>query len=60
MIGLMKFLALTLNLLARITLTFISSFAIIVCFQKVNFQVYQILMNFSHSFNTQYICKCIL
>ena len=60
MIGLMKLLALTLNLLARIRLSFISSFAIIVCFQKVNFQVYQILMNFSHSVNTQYICKCIL
>ena len=34
----MKFLALTLYLLARITLTLISSSAIISCFQKDNFQ----------------------
>ena len=33
----MKFLALTSYLLARITLTLISSFAITSCFQKVNF-----------------------
>ena len=34
----MKFLALISYLLARITLTLISSFAITGCFQKVNFQ----------------------
>ena len=34
----MKFLALTSYLLARITLTLISSFAFAGCFQKVNFQ----------------------
>ena len=38
MSGMMKFLALTLYLLARIILTLICSSAIIVCFQKVNFQ----------------------
>ena len=37
-IGMMKFLALTLYLLAGITLTLISSTAIIGCFQKANFQ----------------------
>ena len=37
-IGMMKFLALTLCLLAGITLTLISSTAIIGCFQKANFQ----------------------
>ena len=36
-IGMMKFLALTLYLLARITLTLISSSAIFGCFKKVNF-----------------------
>ena len=36
--GMMKFLALTSYLLARIKLTLISSFAITGCFQKVNFQ----------------------
>ena len=34
----MKFLALTPDLLARITLTLISSFAIMSCFQKLNFK----------------------
>ena len=34
----MKFLGLTSDFLARITLTLISSFAITDCFQKVNFQ----------------------
>ena len=38
MSGMLKFLALTLYLLARIILTLICSSAIIVCFQKVNFQ----------------------
>ena len=33
-----KFLALTSDLLAGITMTFLSSFAITGCFQKVNFQ----------------------
>ena len=37
-IGMIKFLALTLYLLARITLTLISPFAIVGCFKKVNFQ----------------------
>ena len=36
--GMMKFLALTVYLVARITLTLISSPAIFGCFQKVNFQ----------------------
>ena len=36
-IGMIKFLALTLYLLARITLTLISSSAIIGCFKKVDF-----------------------
>ena len=34
----MKFLALTPDLLARITLTLISSFAFMSCFQKLNFK----------------------
>ena len=34
----MKFLALISDLLTRITLTLISFFAIVGCFQKVNFQ----------------------
>ena len=38
MIGILKFLALTLCLQARITLALISSSAIILCFQNVNFQ----------------------
>ena len=43
----MKFLALTSHLLARITLTLISSFAITVCFQKVNFQGFNlVILNF--------------
>ena len=37
-IGMMKFLALTLHLLARITLTLISFSAIIGCFKKVDFR----------------------
>ena len=40
----MKFLALTLYLLARVTLTLISSFAITSCFQKVNFQAFNLLI----------------
>ena len=39
-IGMMKFLALTSYLLARIKLTLISYFAIPSCFQKVNFEVF--------------------
>ena len=43
----MKFLALTSYLLARITLTLISSFAITGCFQKVNFQGFNlVVLNF--------------
>ena len=43
----MKFLALILHLLARIRLTLISSFAIIGCFQKVNFQGFNLItLNF--------------
>ena len=38
----MKFGALTLYLLARITVTLISSSVIIGCFQKVNFQVFNL------------------
>ena len=40
----MKFLALTLHLVARITLTLISSPAIIGCFQKVNFQGFNLVI----------------
>ena len=40
----MKFLALTLYLLARITLTLISSSAIIGCFQKLNFQGFNLII----------------
>ena len=40
----MKFLALTSYLLARITLTLMSSFAITSCFQKVNFQAFNLLI----------------
>ena len=40
----MKFLALTSYLLARITLTLISSFAIIACFQKVIFQGFNLVI----------------
>ena len=43
-IEMMKFLALTLYFLARITLTWISSPAIIDCFQKVNFQGLNLLI----------------
>ena len=43
----MKFLALTFYLLARITLTLISSFAITGCFQKFNFQGFNlVVLNF--------------
>ena len=43
----MKFLALILHLLARIRLTLISSFAIIGCFQKVNFRRFNlVVLNF--------------
>ena len=43
-IGIMKLLALTLYLLARITLTLISSSAIIGCFQKLNFQGFNLVI----------------
>ena len=43
-IGKMKFLALTLYLVARITLTLISSPAIIGCFRKVNFQGFNLVI----------------
>ena len=43
----MKLLALTSYLLARITLTLMSSFAITSCFQKVNFQTFNlVILNF--------------
>ena len=46
-IGMIKFLALTLYLLARITLTLISPFAIVGCFKKVNFQEFnRVIWNF--------------
>ena len=46
----MKFLALTQYLLARITLTLISSSDIIFCFQKVNFQGFNlVILNFEFS-----------
>ena len=40
----MKFLALTMYLLARITLTLISSPAIFGCFRKVNFQGFNLVI----------------
>ena len=43
-IGMMKFFALTLYLLARITLTLISSSSIIGCFQNVNFQGFNLVI----------------
>ena len=43
-IGMRKFLVLTLYLLARITLTLISSSAITGCFQKLNFQEFNLVM----------------
>ena len=42
-IGIIKFLGLTSDFLARITLTLILSFAINGCFQKVNFQGFNLL-----------------
>ena len=43
----MKSLALTSDLLARATLTLISSFAITSCFQKINFQGFNlVILNF--------------
>ena len=43
----MKFMALTSNLLARITLTLISPFAITGCFQKVGFDAFNlVILNF--------------
>ena len=43
----MKFLALTFYLLARITLTLISSFTITACFEKFNFQGFNlVVLNF--------------
>ena len=43
-IGMMKFFALTLYLLASITLTLISSSSIIGCFQNVNFQGFNLVI----------------
>ena len=43
----MKFLALTSDLLARKTLTLVSSFAITGCFQEVNFKGFNlVILNF--------------
>ena len=43
-IGMMKFLGLTLYLLARVTLTLISCSAIIVCSKKVNFKGFSLVI----------------
>ena len=43
-IGMMKFLALTLYLLARITLALILSSSIILCFQKFSFQGFNLVI----------------
>ena len=43
-VGMMKFLALTLYLLVRITLTLISSSAIIGCFEKLSFQAFRLVI----------------
>ena len=43
-IGMMKFLALILYLVVRITLTLISSPAIIGCFRKINFQGFNLVI----------------
>ena len=43
-IGMIKFLALTLYLVVRITLTLISSPAIIGCFRKINFQGFNLVI----------------
>ena len=46
-IGVMKFVVLTSDLLARITLSLISSFAIAGCFQKIDFQGFNlVILNF--------------
>ena len=57
----MKFLALTSYLLARITLILISSFAIISCFQKVNFQAFNlVILNFELSLALLYaLCELL-
>ena len=43
-IGIMKFLALTMNLLARVTLTLISFSAVIGFFKKVNFKGFSLVI----------------
>ena len=54
----MKFLALTLDLLARITLTLSYSFAITGCFQKVNFQGFNlVILNFELSAAFLYVLR---
>ena len=57
----MKFLALTLYLLARIRLVLILSSAIILCFQKVNFQGFNLLiLNFELAFVFLYALVSLL
>ena len=57
----MKFLALTLYLLARIRLVLILSSAIILCFQKVNFQGFNlVILNFELAFVFLYALVCLL
>ena len=57
----MEFLALTSYLLARITLTLMSSFAITGCFQKVNFQEFNlVILNFELSSAVLYaLCELL-
>ena len=57
----MKFLALTLYLLARIRLVLILSSAIILCFQKVNFQGFNlVILNFELAFVFLYALVSLL
>ena len=55
----MKFLALTSDLLARITLTLILSFVITGCFQKVNFEGFNlVILSFELTFAFLYgLCQ---
>ena len=57
----MKFLALTLYLLARIRLVLILSSAIILCLQKVNFQGFNlVILNFELAFVFLYALVSLL
>ena len=57
----MKFLALTSHLLAKITLTLISSFATTGCFQKLNFDGFNlVILNFELPFAFLYaLCELV-